>query len=332
MHRTSISQAAAAMIVGLAFAGAAPAAFADDVSVPEQIVNGMNKVYGSHAGFRAAHAKGLVVEGSFVPTPAAAALSKASLFSGPAVPATVRFSDGSGVPDMADGNDNSNPHGMATKFHLADGGEMDVVTNSLKFFPVATGEDFRDLFAAIAAAAPDSPHPNSLEKFVTAHPSVPAATATIATPSSFARENYFGINAFVFIDKAGKRQPFRFQILPVAGIEHLSHDDAAKQSADFLMEELPARLAKRPVAYHLLAQLAEPGDPTNDATKPWPAHRKTVELGTITLTKAVADSATAEKGLLYLPGNLTDGVEPSDDPLIDVRNQAYAISFGRRQQ
>jgi catalase len=98
------------------------------------------------------------------------------------------------------------------------------------------------------------------------------------------------------------------------------------------MEELPARLAKQPVVFRLMAQLADPGDPTNDATKAWPADRKTVEVGTITLTKAVADSATAEKALLFLPGNLTDGIEPSDDPLIDIRNQAYAVSFGRRQQ
>jgi len=136
----------------------------------------------------------------------------------------------------------------------------------------------------------------------------------------------------VFTDQGGEHHAFRFQILPAAGVEHLSPDDAAKQPPNFLMEELPARLAKQPVAFHLMAQLAKPGDPTNDATKAWPDDRKTVDLGTITLTKAVADSATAEKALLFLPGNLTDGVDPSDDPLIDIRNQAYAVSFGRRQQ
>ena len=53
----------------------------------------MNKLYGSHPGFRANHAKGIVVEGSFTPTPAAAALSKASVFQGSPVPVTVRFSN-----------------------------------------------------------------------------------------------------------------------------------------------------------------------------------------------------------------------------------------------
>jgi catalase len=322
------------MVMALVGLGAlAPmAAWADDVSLPEQIVNALNKVFGSHPGFRANHAKGVVVEGSFTPTPAAATLSKASLFKGAAVPVTVRFSDATGLPNLPDGSNLANPHGMAIKFHLADGGEMDMVTNSLKFFPVATGEDFRDLFLAIGATGPGTPHPDPLEKFIAQHPAVLAANATVATPTSLARENYYGIDAFVFVDAAGKRQPFRFQILPEAGVEHLTAVDAAKQAPDFLMQELPSRIARQPVKFRLLAQLANPGDQTKDPTQAWPADRKTVELGTITLDKPVADSATAEKALLYLPTNLTDGVEESDDPLIDVRSAAYAVSFGRRQQ
>jgi catalase len=330
MHSKLIHRAAIAAIVGLA--ALAPTAWADDVSVPEQIVNGMNKVWGSHPGFRANHARGLVAEGSFVPAAGAAAISKASIFAGKPVPVTVRFSDATGVPNMPDGNAYANPHGMAIKFHLDDGSEVDMVDNSLKFFPVATPEDFLALINAIAASPPDSPHPNALEKFVGAHPSVAAATATVATPSSLARENYFGVTAFVFVDKAGKRQPFRTQILPALGVDHLTPEAAAKESPTFLMDEMRARLGKEKVSYRLLAQLAEPGDPVTDATKAWPDSRKTVELGTITLTKVADDSAAAEKALLFLPGNLTDGIEPSDDPLIDARNQAYAVSFGRRSQ
>jgi catalase len=55
-----------------------------------------------------------------------------------------------------------------------------------------------------------------------------------------------------------------------------------------------------------------------------------VDLGIVTIDKVVADSAEAQKALLFLPGLLTDGIEQSDDPLIDVRNGAYAESFSRR--
>ena len=90
------------------------------------------------------------------------------------------------------------------------------------------------------------------------------------------------------------------------------------------------RLKKGRVTFHLKAQLAAPGDPTNHATKPWPEDRKVVDLGVVTLTKAAENTLEAEKALLFLPGQLTDGVEASDDPLIDTRNGAYAVSFSRR--
>jgi catalase len=322
----------ATLAMGLLLVGTSVVARADDTPVPEQIVDGMNKVWGSHPGLRANHAKGVVAEGSFTPGAGAAALSKAVIFSGKPVPVTVRFSDATGVPNLPDGDPYANPHGFAIKFHLADGGEADIVSNSLKFFPVATGEEFRDLLNAIIASGPDSPKPTKLEQFIGSHPAFLAANATVATPTSFARETYYGIDAFVFVNAAGARQPFRWKILPAAGAEHLSSADAAKQSPDFLVKELPARLAKGPVVFSLSAQLANPGDPTSDPTKPWPDDRKVVELGTLTLTKAAADSATAEKSLLFLPTNLPDGIEASDDPLIDTRTQAYAVSFGRRSQ
>ena len=115
------------------------------------------------------------------------------------------------------------------RFDLPGGGEMDVVTNSLAFFPVANGEEFRDLLLALAVSGPDAPKPTKAEQFIAAHPSVPKAFASAATPTSFAREVYNGIDAFIFVDAAGKRQPFRFQFVPVAGVEHMAPADAAKQ-------------------------------------------------------------------------------------------------------
>lgn len=320
-------------ILALAAACALPVgAFADESSVPEQIVDTMNLLWGRHPGIRANHAKGVVVEGTFTPSDEGGKLSRAVLFQGGPIPVTVRFSDATGLPKVPDGAPNANPHGMAVRFQLTDGGEMDIVANSLPFFPVATGEEFRDLLQAASMSGPDAAKPTPIERFVAAHPSVPAAVGSLATPKSFASEAYNGVNAFVFVDAAGKRQPFRFQISPVAGAEHLSAEDAAKQAPDFLMTELPARLARESAQFRLLAQLAEAGDPLDDATKPWPAERRMVDLGTITLTKPVADGAAAEKELLFLPTNLTDGIEASDDPLIQTRVDAYAISFDRRSQ
>ncbi len=331
MRLIGLSGGAALLACVALAAGLAPRARADDASVAEQTVDALNKVWGKHPGFRANHAKGVVVEGSFTASTQAAGLSKAALFSGKAIAVTVRFSDSGGLPDVADGDGKANPHGMAMKFHLPDGGgDVDVVQNSLKFFPVATGAEFRDLLLAAGASGPGAAKPTKLDVFFASHPAAPRAFGSVATPASFAQETYNGVDAFVFVNAAGTRQAFRFKTVPLAGEVHLSAADAAKQKPDFLVDELPARLRKAPVTFHLLAQLAAPGDQTKDPTQPWPASRKLVDMGTVTLTHGVADSAGAQKALLFLPGSLTAGIEPSDDPLIDARDDAYAVSFSRR--
>lgn len=151
-----------AALVGLGLA-LPVVALAQDQPLEEQLVNAMNKVFGVHPGFRANHAKGIVVEGSFKASPEAAGLSRAALFSGATIPVTVRFSDSTGVPNLPDGAENANPHGMAVKFHLPDGSDTDIVINSFKFFPVSTGEEFRDLLLALAESPPNAPKPTKFE-------------------------------------------------------------------------------------------------------------------------------------------------------------------------
>ncbi len=137
----SISRNGYSVIVGVALALVMSLpAVAQDASTAEQTIDVMNTLFGKHPGKRANHAKGVVAEGSFTPTADAANISKASLFQGPAVPVIIRFSDATGVPTIADGAANANPHGMAIKFKLSDGADMDVVVNSLAYFP---GRDWR---------------------------------------------------------------------------------------------------------------------------------------------------------------------------------------------
>ncbi|MET0225878.1 MAG: catalase family peroxidase [Dokdonella sp.] len=317
------------LVAALAFAATAPvAALADTAAadVNTQIVDAFNKHYGVHPGFRANHAKGVVAEGSFTASKEAAALTTSPIFAGGRIPVTVRFSDAGGLPDVHDGTGDASPHGLAIKFHLPGGADSDIVVNSLKFFPVATPEEFRDL----QVAAAETPAPSdALKAFLQSHPSVVKAIGTLGTPTSFASEHYYGINAFVFTNKEGNKQAFRYLFEPVK-LDYLKPEEAAKKSADFLVEDLPQRLAKGPVTFKVKAQLAAAGDPTNDATKAWPDDRTFVDMGTLTITKAAADSLAEQKKLLFLPGRLTDGIAPSDDPLIASRNAAYGVSFGRR--
>ena len=150
------------------------------------------------------------------------------------------------------------------------------------------------------------------------------------TPDSFATESFLGNNALVFVNKKGAKQAFRYQILPVAGSHYLDDAAVASKSPEYLFDELKVRLAKGPVKFRLVAQLPGPGDPTNDSSMVWLADRKTVDLGTITLSAVVADSDAAQRALAFDPILLTTGIELSDDPLPELRSAVYGLSAMHR--
>jgi len=304
------------------------AARADDAALVTEIVDTFYTIYGTHPGFRVNHAKGVVAEGSFVATPAASALSRAALFDGSKIPVTVRFSNDGGFPTVPDGAP-SNPKGMAIKFHMPGGAEVDMVILAVKFFPVATGEQFRDLLVAISESPADAPKPTKLDQFSASHPTFPASFGSAPTPGSFADQEFHGIDAFIFVDKTGHRQAVRYVMTPEKSVR-LTAEEAARKPPNFLVDDLPQRIAKRPVVFHLKAQLAAAGDQTKDPSQPWPDDRKVVDLGVLTLDKPVADSLEAQKKLLFLPTRLTDGIELSDDKLPVIRAEAYSLSFARR--
>lgn len=299
--------------------------------LPVALVDTFNQLSGGpHAGYRANHAKGVVVEGQFTPSAEAATLSKAPHFAA-SVPVVVRFSNGTGVPTMPDADPNGSPHGIAIRFLLPGGASTDIVSISADRFPVATPEEFLALLHAITQSGPTAAKPTPIEQFLGSHPAaLKWVTTPRPAPDSFATLAFYGINAFKFTNANGATQYARYQILPVAGEHALNEADTAKSGPNYLMDELQARVVKAPVQYRLLAQVAGAGDPVNDATVAWPADRKLVELGTLTLNQAIKDQAAPNKTLLFNPVALPAGIEPSDDPILHARFPAYAVSFGQR--
>jgi catalase len=304
----------------------------DDKSVPEQIVDTMNALFGKHPGFRSTHAKGIVCEGEFTPTAAAATLSKAPHLQDKPVRVTVRFSDSTGLPDIPDGIPDAGPRGLAVRFHLPGGGSTDNVSNAFNGFAVANGEDFLALLRAVAATGKEAPKPTPLEKFLASHPkAMKVVTAPKPVPASFTTEPYFGVNAFEFTNAEGKSRFGRYQIRPEAGAKFLTAEEAARKPPNFLIDELGERLARGPARFRIVVQLAAAGDKVDDATEVWPDDWPTVELGVLAITGKVADSDAAQRALAFDPLHLVDGIEASDDPLLEVRSAAYAISRRRRK-
>jgi catalase len=329
MHRI----ARAGLLAAVAFLAGAPAGAdgQEGASLAQQIFDVMIQLPGSNPAFRTAHAKGVVCEGTFTPSKDAATLSKASHFQGGTLPVTVRFSDADGNPMVPDNA--GIPRGMAIRFHLADGGRTDLVVLSHNGFAVGTPEDFLALQKAIASTDPSKAHPWPIEEFLASHPvTAKFVQETQAVPASFGTQAFFSNDAFIFVNAQGTKQAGRYKFLPVAGLQNLSDADAKAKSANFLVFDLKTRLAKGPIQFRMIAQLANPGDPTHDPSLVWPDDRRTVELGMVSITAVVADSDAAQKELLFFPTNLTDGIELSDDPFPALRTSVYALSFARRQQ
>lgn len=302
------------------------------LALSNDLLQQFETIFGQHPGFRPAHAKGTLLTGTFTPSTSAASLTRAPHALRASTPVTIRFSNSTGLPLIPDSDPNASPHGLAIRFHLAERVHTDIVSHSTDGFPTRTGEEFLEFLRAIAASASATSHPTPVEVFVGSHPAALAfVQAAKPNPSSFARESYFGVTAMHFTNADGVSRYGRYRILPEAGNDFLGDAAAAAKTPNYLFDELAERVAKGPIKFRILVQLADEGDVVDDATIHWPEDRTQLELGTLTLTEPVADTAHEQKHLIFDPIPRVEGIEPSDDPLLELRAAVYLISGRKRR-
>jgi catalase len=321
-----------AIVLCAATAACATLAMAADAAheSPAQMVDALRSAFGKHHA-RAVHAKGIMLEGSFTPSPEAPGLTTAPHLSGPTIPVTVRFSDFTGIPNIPDNIDDANPRGLALKFRLADGSSTDIVSHSFNGFPTATSDEFAQLLRAIGASGANAAKPTALETFLGNHPIAKTfLTSQKPAPVSYATLAYFGVNSFKFTNQQNQSIYVRYRFVPKAGEQFLDAGSTKTKGPNYLAEEVSTRVAKTPILFDWLAQISSAGDVIDDPSIAWPESRKLVKLGTISITRMTPDLVTADKATMFSPGNLPRGIEPAD-PMVAVRRAAYPISFGERQ-
>jgi len=302
------------------------------LALANDLLQQFDQMFGLNPGFRPAHAKGILLSGVFTPAPDAPSLSRAPHFVRDNTPVSVRFSNSTGIPLIPDNNPNADPRGFAVRFHLADRVHTDIVSHSTDGFPTHTGGEFLEFLQAVVTSGPDTPHPTPIEAFLGSHPAALAfVQAPKPAPSSFARETYYGVTAMKFTNRDWLSRYGRYRILPDAGNDHLSAETAAAKGANYLFDEIAVRIADGPVKFKIVAQLADEGDEVNDATIHWPEDREIFEIGTLVLTEPVADNAAEQKHTIFDPIPRVDGIEPSNDPLLELRAAIYLLSGRRRR-
>jgi catalase len=287
---------------------------------------------GKHPGFRRNHAKGLCVSGWFDASAEAASLSRAAIFHLQRVPIVGRFALAGGAPFQAD--DPAQVRSMALRFMPLGDQEWRTGMNDIPVFVVNSSDGFYDLLQASAPqTATGKPDPEAMKSFFERHPEAGPAMQLVkqhAISSGFADDTYNSLNAFYLTSPSGAEAPVRWSA--VAMQPFVADDPAAHTGVDknYLFDELLRQLEIHALKWRLVFTMGEAGDPTRDATLPWPKERRQVAAGVITIARAFSEDSGACADVNYDPTVLPDGISVSDDPLLAARASVYARSFTLR--
>ncbi len=295
---------------------------------PDDAIAAIRAGGGAQPGCRALHAKGTLYRGRFTASSEAAKLSRAKHLDGSAVPALIRFSNGSGDPAQRDNV--PGVRGVAAKLTLPDGSTTDVSAQTARLFVSSTPDGFVKLLKAMR---PGPTLPLRMFAFLVTHPRVAAAIPVLQDaqriPASYATVEYHGLHAFRWVAADGSARFVRYHLVPVAGEEFMSGSAAAGKDPDFLLHELNKRLAGGPVRFDFRVQIAGPNDSTVDPSASWNS-TETVTVGNLEIIGLDTEREHGGDIVVFDPMRVTDGIEPSDDPVLRFRTYAYSASVKLR--
>jgi catalase len=301
----------------------------------EHLMDLMEENLGYVPGFRRAHARGIGLRGRFVATPAAAELTTAEHMQGGEIAVIARLSNGAGTPYAVDRTSEKKGGvlGCAVRFELPSGGHAAWAALNIDRFPARVPDHFIGLTAARRQGLPFGlPNPVRFVSYLLSHPPVLSGVKTILgarTAVSFATTTFFGLHAYFAVDADGRRRAFRYRWVPLAGEASMNALQNRRLPPQYLLSELRGRLAEGPVAWDLVLQLAEPGDPTDDLTQRWPDSRPRVTVGRLELDRIHEDQPAVD-ALVFDPTVVPLGIELSNDPVLHFRSEAYTASKSRR--
>ena len=293
---------------------------------PQVFLDGFATVFGRQPGFRKNHAKGVTVTGFFDSTGNAAPLSKAAVLAPGRTPVVGRFSLAGGNPHTADTA--TAVRGLGVAFGFPGSEQWRIAVINLPVFLDKSPRGFYDrLIASAVVAGTGKPDPTAMDSFLADHPETARAMKIVKqhpSTAGFADSVFSGLNAFYLVNESGTRVPVRWSLTPL----QRALPPTSGQNAVF--DPLTQQLGAGPLRWRLIFTLGAPGDPTDDATVPWPADRRTVDAGVLTLDMVAAEAKGNARDINFDPLVLPPGIEPSDDPLLSARSAVYAASYRRR--
>ncbi|WP_409304863.1 catalase family peroxidase [Peribacillus sp. SCS-155] len=293
-----------------------------------RMLDDIEKFAGRFPSYRRAHARGRCYAGVFTPNGNAAPFTSAPHLQMEKVPVIVRFSNVSSNPNHSDGL--TPPKGMAVQFSLPNDKVTSLVCTTIPVFFARTPEAFGEIMQFLASVRTGLPRIRSAINIIRKYPETRSFLKVIREtrlPASYAMAQYYSIHAFYFINKEGHRQAIKYQWEPDAGISMFTKKESALLLPNYLDEELAKRVINEPIGFKLNIQIGQEDDPVDDPTILWPYSRQKLTIGHLTITDALDSSADQT---LFDPTIMPEGIECTEDPILQFRHEAYKISYKRR--
>jgi catalase len=225
--------------------------------------------------------------------------------------------------------------GLAILFKLPDGEEWRTAMINLPVFPFATPKAFYDqLLALHPDPATGKPDPTKLKAFLAKYPETAKAMQIIHShpiSSGFDNSAFNSLDSFRFINETGEVAWVRWSMVPDQSFRPIDTAHPEQAEKNYLFDALIANIHQHPLQWHLILTVAQPGDPIDDATMPWPLERQQIDVGTLTLNSVESEDTSPTRDIVFDPLILPNGIAASDDSLLSAREVAYMQSFTLRE-
>ncbi|MET0626905.1 MAG: catalase, partial [Acidimicrobiia bacterium] len=291
---------------------------------------------------RVVHARGYGAHGFFELTESLADITRADIFRhvGERTEAFVRFSTVEANKRSADVA--RDVRGFAVKLYTK-AGTWDLVGNNIPVFFIQDAIKFPDLIHA-AKPEPDREFPQAQ----TAHDNfwdfvslVPESTHMLlwvmsdrAIPRSFRFMEGFGVHTFRFVDAGGRSTFVKFHWKPVLGLQSVMWNEAVKINGadpDFHRRDLWDAITEGDFPeWELGVQLFDDDFADQfafdvlDATKIIPEEDVPIRrVGRLVLNRVVDNFFAETEQVAFCTQNIVDGVDFTNDPLLQGRNFSY---------
>lgn len=285
------------------------------------VVDSFEKVFGVTEGKRRNHTKGFCFTATLTPQDKSIKQFTNSPLFTDELNVIGRFSHGGGNYLAAD--DKPGKYGMGLSITTSSDELHIMAVNTLDFFPVATPEAFAELMHAKAQGA------DAVKRFKDVNVELQRFAAHMSkkqtTLTPYEGHTYNSVNSFYLVNDNEEKTAIRWSFVPSQ-----NESIVLEPGQDFFYENMRQNLSDHDLVWDMVITIANADDDIDNPAIPWEGEHKKIIAAKLKVLSISTDEQGKCDRINFDPLILSSGFEPSADPLLQARRNAYAISFVRR--